>query len=362
MRKFSLQELAQHIGGEVNGDGSVVITGAETIRDVSAGQITFATNPKYIPQLQACAAAAAVVPVGVEVEGLPTIQVEDVVAAFTQVVTQFRPPRTFSTTGISPQANIHESAQIDSSATIHAGATIGAEVVIGANSVIHSGATILDGTTIGNDTVIFPGVVIYENCIVGSRNILHANAVLGAYGFGYDSSSGRHILSAQLGNVVLGDDVEIGCGTTIDRGTFGSTTIGDGTKIDNQVMIGHNCRIGKHNLLCSQVGIAGSCSTGDYVVMAGQVGIGDHLDIEDRAVLAAKAGVMTRIPAGETWVGIPATPMREQVQKLAAVGKLPELRKQFRQLQKQVAALESQLADKSSGSSEQNKASRTDAA
>src|SRR5690606_14999477 len=147
------------------------------------------------------------------------------------------------------------------------------------DSIIHSGVSILAGSRIGAGCTLFPNVVLYEGTLVGNRVIIHANTTIGAYGFGYATVNGRHQLSAQLGHVELEDDVEIGAGTTIDRGTYDPTVIGEGTKIDDQVMVAHNCRIGKHNLLCSQVGIAGSCTTGDYVVMAGQVGIRDHVHI-----------------------------------------------------------------------------------
>ena len=171
-------------------------------------------------------------------------------------------------------------------------------MTIGDGSTIHSGVHIMAGSQIGEDVTIFPNAVLYENTIVGPRCLIHANAVLGAYGFGYGFVDGRHVLSAQLGNVVLGADVEIGAGTTIDRGTYGPTVIGEGTKIDDLVMVAHNCRIGRHNMLCSQVGIAGSTTTGDYVVMAGQVGVRDHVHIGDRAVLGAMAGVTNDVPDG----------------------------------------------------------------
>jgi UDP-3-O-[3-hydroxymyristoyl] glucosamine N-acyltransferase len=189
---------------------------------------------------------------------------------------------------------------------------------------------------------LFPNVVLYEHTIVGNRVTIHAGAVIGAYGFGYQLSEGRHERSPQLGFVAIDDDVEIGANATIDRGTYGPTVIGEGTKIDNLVMIAHNCRIGRHNLICSQVGIAGSCTTGDYVVMAGQVGLRDHVEIGDRVALGAKAGVMHSIAEG-AWVGIPATPEREQMVKLAAVTRLPEMRKEFRALQRQVAELAARL-------------------
>ena len=159
----------------------------------------------------------------------------------------------------------------------------------------------------------------------------------------YETVDGRHRRSAQLGYVEIGDDVEIGACTTIDRGTYGATSIGEGTKIDNLVMIAHNCAIGRHNLICSQVGIAGSCTTGDYVVMAGQVGLRDHIAVGHRAVLGAKAGVRTDIPEGAVYVGIPATPEREQALKQVAWAKLPEMRKEFLALQKQLADLVAKL-------------------
>ena len=163
--------------------------------------------------------------------------------------------------------------------------------------------------------------------------------MLGAYGFGYKTVDGRHQLSAQLGWVELGADVEVGACTTIDRGTYGPTRIGEGTKIDNQVMIAHNCRIGRHNLICSQVGVAGSCTTGDYVVLAGQVGVRDHVHIGDQAIVGAKGGVSGDVPGGETYLGIPATPEREQKLKQAALSKLPELRRQVKEMDRTLAAL-----------------------
>jgi UDP-3-O-[3-hydroxymyristoyl] glucosamine N-acyltransferase len=189
------------------------------------------------------------------------------------------------------------------------------------------------GTRIAEEVVIFPNAVLYANSVVGPRCIIHAGALIGAYGFGYDSESGEHTLAPQLGNVILGADVDVGSGSTIDRGTYGPTIIGDGTKIDNLVMIAHNCRIGRHNLICAQVGIAGSTTTGDYVVLAGQVGVRDHIHIGSRAVLGAMSGVMNNVNEDARMVGIPATPEKEQMRKQAALSRLPEMRRQLRLLQ-----------------------------
>ena len=193
---------------------------------------------------------------------------------------------------------------------------------------------------------IFPNVVLYENTVVGPRCILHAGAVLGAYGFGYDQVDGRHCLTApSWATSSLGADVEIGAGTTIDRGTYGPTVIGEGTKIDNLVMVAHNCHIGRHNMLCSQVGIAGSTATGDYVVMAGQVGVRDHVRIGRGAVVGAKAGVINDIPDAARMIGIPATPERDQKGQAGRLRPLPEMRQQLKQLQRTVAALVGRLEE-----------------
>lgn len=339
---ISLGEIAKIANGTLSGDEKMAITGAATIRDALSGQITFAEHAKHSDDLAKSKASAVIVPANFQPEDIPYITVDNVQGAFAKVVSHFCPPRKMRITGISPQARISASATIAADANIHAGATIGDEVEISCGTTIYDGVCILPGCRIGKDVVIFPNVVLYENTIIGDRAIIHANTVIGAYGFGYDTIEGKHKLSAQLGNVEIGADVEIGACSTIDRGTYGATIIGEGTKIDNQVMVAHNCRIGRHNIFCSHVGIAGSCTTGDYVVMAGQVGIGDHLNIGSQAILGAKAGVMHNIPERESYVGIPATPIREQMVKQAALSKLPELRKQIKALQKVVDQLASE--------------------
>jgi UDP-3-O-[3-hydroxymyristoyl] glucosamine N-acyltransferase len=172
--------------------------------------------------------------------------------------------------------------------------------------------------------------------VLGSRVIVHANAVIGADGFGYRFQNGRHVKVPQLGGVEIGDDVEVGACTTIDRGTFQATRIGEGTKIDNLVQVAHNCRVGRHNILISQIGIAGSCSTGDYVTIAGQAGLADHVHIGDRVMIGARAGVTKDIPAGERWLGAPATPEREQKRILMTLEKLPEMRRDLQQIKRRL--------------------------
>jgi UDP-3-O-[3-hydroxymyristoyl] glucosamine N-acyltransferase len=338
----TLAELAALVGGDLTGSGDLIITGAASLHEVEPGQITMVDRVEKSAKLENCPAAAVIAPRAFVPTNIPVILVDDVHRAFSAVVRLYRPPRETKHTGISPLAVVSPSAKLGQNVTIHPFATIGEDVVIGDGCMIHSGVHIMAGTRIGENVTIFGNAVLYENTVVGPRCLIHANSVLGAYGFGYGFADGRHVLSAQLGNVVLGADVEIGASSTVDRGTYGPTVIGDGTKIDNQVMVAHNCRIGRHNMLCSQVGVAGSTSTGDYVVMAGQVGVRDHVHIGNRAVLGAMAGVTNDVPEGSRMIGIPATPERDQKLKQAAFSKLPEMRRQLKQLQRIVDALQAE--------------------
>jgi UDP-3-O-[3-hydroxymyristoyl] glucosamine N-acyltransferase len=336
----SLRDVACMVDGKLHGDGDIPITGADIIRDARRGDITFAESARMADRLTACPASAVLAPPDFEPQGIAFITVPNVHEAFTRIVAHFRPPQRDEFVGVHASAVVSPTAKLCPGVRVHANAVIGDGVIVGARSVIHSGVQIMAGCKIGEDVILFPNAVLYENTVVGSRTLIHANAVIGAYGFGYTTVRGRHRLSAQLGNVEIGDDVDIGACTTVDRGTYGATVIGEGTKIDNHVMIAHNCRIGRHNIICSQVGVAGSTTTGDYVVMAGQVGIRDHVQIGDGVTIGAKAGVMNDIPAGATYVGIPATPERQQMLIQAAIQKLPELKKQLKELQRTVTQLE----------------------
>ena len=350
----TLKKIAELVGGQLHGPdhhngpevpiADIVIRGTGTLSSARQGEITFADSPKAIEKLERSPAAAVIVPGDLKSSDRPYIQVEDVRESFAKVVSMFRPPRASIRVGISPAAHVASNARIAADVDIHAGATIGDDVEIGAGTTIHANVTIMAGCRIAENVTIFPGAVLYEDTIVGARSILHANVVIGAYGFGYDTvADGTHHLGAQLGYVEIESDVEIGAASTVDRGSYGATTIGSGTKIDNQVQIAHNCRIGRNNILCAQVGIAGSSTTGDYVVMAGQVGVPDHCHIGDQVTVGAKSGVMRDVPSGQTMLGIPATPERTQMQLLAALQRLPEMRKQVRAMQRTVDAHEAQL-------------------
>ncbi len=329
---MTVRELAMLVQGEIVGDAEQHINAARPLSDARPGDITFIEDEKYLAKFHSCGASAAIAALEIPVNGKTMVRVKDALMAFVKIMQKLHPQPVRTCEGI------HPTAQIDSTAVVHPDCMIGAHVVIGKNSVIGARSVLHAGVVIGNQCVLdedcelFPHVVLYDRSILGKRVIIHANSVLGADGFGYRTQKGSHVKVPQLGYVEIADDVELGACTTIDRGTFGATRIGQGTKIDNLVMVGHNCQIGKHNLLVSQVGIAGSVTTGDYVVMAGQVGIADHLHIGDRSLLGAKAGVHKDVPADQRMLGAPATPDREQMRIMMSLEKLPEIRRDLKKI------------------------------
>lgn len=336
---ISLAQLAYLVGGQLFGDADVEIIGAATLGTAQEGEITLAGRAELTRELAQSRATAVVVGPDFLPEGIPCVQVDDAAAAFAAIVAHFRPPRQRTRIGVSPRAFVSPTARLADDVDVYPGAFVGDDVEIGTGSTIHPGVAIMGGCKLGSEVTVFPNAVLYEDTTVGDRSTIHAGAVLGCFGFGYETVEGRHRRCPQLGHVEVRADVEIGACTTVDRGTYGPTVVGEGTKMDNQVMVGHNCRIGNHNILCSQVGIAGSTSTGDYVVMAGQVGVADHVHIGNQSVLGAKAGVMADVPEGVTYLGIPATPERMQKQMVAAYFKLPEMRKQHKVMKRTVDKL-----------------------
>lgn len=336
---YTLSDIAQRVGGALVGSGAIQVAGAAVLADAGPRDITLIDTAEKAARLVNPQAAAAIVPRGVICEKLATIEVDDIHAAFLQLVTLFRPERTRRRIGVSGKSVVSDRARLGCDVDVHPFVTIADDVEIGDGSTIHAGVQIMAGCKIGAGVTIYPNAVLYEDTIVGDHSTIHAGAVLGAHGFGYKFVEGRHFLAAQRGWVEIGANCDIGACSTVDRGAYGATVVGEGTKIDNMVMVAHNCRIGKHNMLCSQVGIAGSTTTGDYVVMAGQVGVRDHVHIGRGAVLGAMAGVINDVPEGRRMIGIPATEEREQKVKQASFAKLPELRRQIKALQATVDKL-----------------------
>jgi UDP-3-O-[3-hydroxymyristoyl] glucosamine N-acyltransferase len=328
----TVRQLAELVHGTVLGDGDLPIRAARPLDEAVGGDITFLESDKHLPQLVASAAAAAVVPPSVPLNGKALIQVRDPLMAFAVIVRHLHGRAEPPTHGIDPRAAVDPAARVGDEPNIHPFASVGAGAVIGKRCRLYSGVSVGRDCRLGDDVVLYPNVVLYDGTMLGDRVVVHANSVIGADGFGYRFQDGRHVKVPQLGHVEVGADVEIGSCTTIDRGTFQATRIGAGTKIDNLVQVGHNCRIGRHNILVSQVGIAGSCGTGDYVVIAGQVGVADHVHIGERAVIGAKAGVTKDVPAGQRTLGAPATPEREQKRILMSLERLPEMRRDLRRI------------------------------
>ncbi len=251
--EIRLDQIAEMIGGTLYGDGARRCSGANPPGQCSRHEITLIVDPENQPSGGPPCCAAIVTPAPISWSDRPQIVVDDPHQAFARVVAHFRPP---SATRL-PGVGVACSARIAGSAEVHPTATVCEHAIIGARTVLMPGVVVMEHCRIGDDCVVYPNVTLYSYTSLGDRVTIHANCTLGANGFGYRQESGRHVPQPQLGYVVIESDVEIGASVTIDRGTYGATRIGEGTKIDNQVMIAHNCQIGRHNLICSQVGIAG---------------------------------------------------------------------------------------------------------
>lgn len=337
---ISTAELASLVEGRLAGDGSTVVAGASPLYAAKAGDVTLLDQTARPEQIAKSPAAAFVVAESVVWnDPRPAIHVANLHAAFGAIVQHFHPRPVRARKGVHPGAVVSPTAVLGPDVEVFPGACIGDDVKIGAGCTIHGGVHILPGCELAEDVTLFPNVVLYDYTKIGTRCIVHSGAVLGAFGFGYRQENGKHVLTAQHGWVELADDVEIGANTTIDRGGYGPTLIGEGTKIDNLVMIGHNCRMGKHDLICSQSGIAGSSELGDYVVLAGRASLRDHIHIGDKSIVGGCAAVAGDVPAGEHVLGIPAIAERDFWREVAAIRKLPELRKQFKALERAVEEL-----------------------
>lgn len=337
---YTMRELAELVQGEVVGNGDLPIQSAKPLSDAKPGDITFLEDEKYLSKFYASGASAAVVSMSVPVNGKAMLRVKDPLAAFVTIFEKLHPKPHASLQGIHRSAEIHPTAKIGEEAAIGPHVVVGEGCEIGPRSRLHAGVVLGDGCRLGADVILYPNVVLYNDCVLGNRVIIHANAVIGADGFGYRTVQGRHVKVPQLGRVELGDDVEIGACTTIDRATFGASRVDVGTKIDNLVMIGHNCELGRHNLIVSQVGIAGSVTTGDYVVIAGQVGIAGHLHIGARTMIGAKAGIHKDVPSDQRMLGAPATTDKEQMRILMTLEKLPEIRRDLKRIKQHLGLVD----------------------
>ena len=358
---MTLSQIAEVIGGQVNGPADLKVENVAT-SPMTAGEsdIAFVFDKQLLKQLDKCRAKAIVIPKGVQVNR-PSISVARPNFAIYKMLSAFPAKRYWPETGVHPSAIVDPSCQIGQDVAIGALVVIGPKTKIGARTKIMAGTVIGGEVVIGDDCLLHPGCLIADYVQLGHRVILQQGASLGSDGFGYVTErpsnmelrmSGISQLSdeanpllkiPQIGTVIVEDDVEIGSNTTIDRATIGITKIGRGTKIDNLVMVAHNCRIGKEVIAVAQAGIAGSCTIGDRVVIAGQAGLKDHLTVGKDAILEGQCGVMKNVEEGAILIGSPGIPVRDFMTTVILNRKLPSLFDQFKIAQKKIADLESRL-------------------
>jgi len=341
----TVAELAEFFGGKVIGEPDKFIRGVSSASEVNSDQITFAENEKFLKEAESRNAGAIVVTDQISQSKCTLIQVSNPRVAFAKSLELFF-PKEKPTPGIHPTAVIDKEAKVSKSASvgpyvvIEKGASISDNVVIGANCFIGK------DVHIGEETFVYPLVSIYHQTKIGKQVILHSGAILGGDGFGYADDGNVRRKIPQLGNVILEDQVEIGCNSCVDRGTLGATIVKKGTKIDNLVQVAHNDVIGENVLLCAQVGISGSSKLGNNVVLAGQVGIADHVQIGDYSVVGAQGGVLTKkkIPPKTIWSGFPARPIQEWKESYVFSSRLPitikNLEEKIAKLQEKIDRLE----------------------
>lgn len=327
MPAITASELAARLGLRVRGNGNRQILAAAALDDAGPDDLTFISSPKYFEAGLDSHAGCFIASTDFPATDRTIIESAQPRAHFAQALTLIYPPEPahpgiHPTASVHPAAAVHPTAEVGPFVSIGAGAKIGARVRIGASGSIGS------DSTIGEDSLIHPRVTIYSNVRIGARAILHSGVVIGADGFGFELMGAAFRKVPQVGRVEIGDDVEIGANSCVDRAALGMTVIGDGTKLDNMVHIAHNCRIGKHVLIVAQTGLAGGVTVGDYAVIGGQVGVGDKARIESKAVIGSGAGILSSkiVHAGEPVWGTPARPLKQYLRQLATLARLAKKR------------------------------------
>jgi UDP-3-O-[3-hydroxymyristoyl] glucosamine N-acyltransferase len=342
---LTLDKLAQFLGQNgipcrVDGDPSVCVSSVATLEDATDGQVSFLSNPKYEQFLASTRASAVLVGPEVSCERrLNLLRTPDPYAAVTAAIVRLHGYREHPRWGISEDAYVGEGARLGLDANIAPGVHVDRDVRIGDHATIYPGVYIARHTRIGDNVTLFPNVVIYENCILGKNVTIHAGTVIGEDGLGYAPVNEKWVKIPQIGNVIIGDDVEIGPNCTIDRATLGSTIIGSGTKFSNLVAIGHGTKVGEDCLFVAQVGVAGSVAVGRHVTIAGQAGVVGHITIGDNATIGAKAGVSNSVEAGMTVLGQPAVPIADCRRQMAVMQQLPKLKNEVKRLSREVDKL-----------------------
>jgi UDP-3-O-[3-hydroxymyristoyl] glucosamine N-acyltransferase len=331
MQAVTLGEIIDAVGGEYSGDRTRLIRGVRSLSEAEPEDLSFLSNPRYASLLGETRAGAILIGRDTVGDDPRYVRVGDPYLALATVLQSWfcHVP---APSGISPDARIAKSARVAGGVAIGAFAVVGEEAVIGDRVIIHEGAIIGAGARIGDDSVIYPNVTVYHGCVIGRRCILHAGVVIGGDGYGFATSGGRHYKIPQVGIVRIEDDVEIGANSTVDRAALGETVIGEGTKIDNLVMIAHNVKIGRHCLIVAQAAIAGSAEIGDGCVLGGQSGVAGHLKIGAGVQIGAQAAVLKDWVGPVVLSGSPARPLRQYLRSQSLLLKLPELLKRIERL------------------------------
>ena len=343
-----LSEIHEHVGGRREGDADPEISAVATLDRAVESDLSFVADPKYLRYLPATRAGALLIAddLHTRLDGvaIPAIVVDDPHRALAIVLGLLHPAPPHEP-GIHATAELGEDVELGADVRIEAYAVIGAGTRIGARSRIGAHCVIGAGCELADDVRLHPHVTLYDGVAVGARSILHSGVRAGVDGFGYVHVDGVHRKVPQVGTCVIGADVEIGANTTIDRGSVGTTEIGDGVKIDNLVHLGHNVRVGAHAIIVAQAGVAGSTRIGSYAVLGGQAGIGGHVEIGQGAQVAGQAGVFGDVPAGAVYSGYPARPHKEALRAQAALFRLPEMLKKLRALERRLEETERDVAD-----------------
>jgi UDP-3-O-[3-hydroxymyristoyl] glucosamine N-acyltransferase len=339
--EFTAQQIADYLKGNVVGDPTTKVNDFSRIEEGLPGTITFLANPKYEHFIYTTKASIVLVnrdfsPVSAIEPTL--ITVPDAYVSLAMLLNLAEQSKNRKS-GIDPSAFIAGTASLGENCYIGTFAYIGEEAVIGKNCMIYPHVYIGDKVKIGDNTIVYPHVVIYEGCVTGNNCIIHAGAVIGADGFGFAPENGEYKKIAQLGNVILEDDVEVGANTTIDRAVIGSTLIHKGVKLDNLIQIAHNVEIGKNTVMASQVGIAGSTKVGANCMFGGQAGISGHLNIGDNTQIGAQSGIISNVEANARLMGTPSIPIKKFMRASIIIEKLPEIYQTLNQLQKEVEEL-----------------------
>lgn len=346
-RPMTAREAADLVGGKLEGDPSILLSGVAGLREAEAGQVAYLEDPRYAPLLATTRASLVILAPGVpspKGRSINVLRTERPGAAFSRLVEVFAPPPLRFAPGAHPSALVASSAKVHPSASIQAHAVIEDGVEVGERTVVGAGCYLGRESRVGNDGLLYPRVTIRERCRLGDRVILHSGVVIGADGFGYEFAEGRYVKVPQVGFVQVDDDVEIGANSTVDRGRFGRTWIQRGVKIDNLVQIAHNVVIGENTAIAAQAGISGSVQIGRMVRVAGQVGTVGHITIGDGATLMAQSGIHRDVAKGATVFGYPAQEQSEAMRTYGALRRLPQMIERVRKLEKQVAEALKRLA------------------